>query len=302
MLLRPARSYRLALSALLLPVVLSASGVAHADDTATCLRTNENSQKLRREKRLKEAVEELKVCSRPSCPGAIQKDCTQWLREVEAILPTLSFTAKDGGGNDLTDVRVTMDGELLLQQLDGSAVPIDPGKHSFTFSHEGEEDQTQQILVSEGDKARKVEVRFGKSNGGNGGTGGDGRHYSPYPFVLGGLGAASLITGVALFVVGKNRFPEECKGSLATGNGGLAECRSENDDTAKRANSAITQSNIGTGLMIGGGVVLAGGITWFLIETFRTPEAKKAEEARRSRGPQVKPVFGLGSVGLQGTF
>lgn len=291
-----------ALPLLLLPVVLSIPQVAHADDTAMCLSANESSQKLRREKKLKDAMEQLKICSRPSCPGVIQKDCTQWLREVEATLPTVSFSAKDGGGSDLTDVRVTMDGEQILEQLDGSSVPVDPGKHTFTFAHSGEEDQSQDVLVNEGDKARKVEVRFGKSKGGTEPGGGGGSKYSSYPFVLGGVGAASLIAGVALFVVGKNRFPDECKGDLPQDPDGKSVCTSGDKATASRADSSITQSNIGTGLMIGGGVVLAGGITWFLVETFSSSEKKPEQEARRRLTPRVVPTFGLGSVGLQGTF
>lgn len=285
------------LPALLLPLALAVPGVARADDAAVCLRTNENSQKLRREKKLKEALEELKVCSQTSCPGAIQRDCTQWLREVEAVLPTLSFSAKDQKGGDLTDVSVSMDGQLLLQQLDGSAVPVDPGKHTFTFSRQGEPDTSQDVLVNEGDKARKVEVRFqGEAEKPSG------PRYSSYPFVFGGIGLAGLVTGSALFIVGKNRFPSECEGDLPEGEKGLSACRTDDDNLAKRANSAITQSNVGMGLMIGGGLVLAGGITWFLVETFTGSEKKAEQSARRAPAPRIVPTFGLGTLGVQGTF
>lgn len=282
----------------LVPLVLATPGLARADNTATCIATNENSQKLRREKKLREALEELKICSQPTCPSAVQRDCTQWMREVEAALPSVSFSAKDGAGTDLTDVRVDMDGQMILQQLDGSSVPVDPGKHTFKFSHEGDAEVAQEILVSEGDKARKIEVRF---KGGAKAEGSEGPHHSAFPFVLGGVGVAGLITGTALFVVGKNRFPNECKGDLTKNADGLTECGS--GDIPNRANSAVTQSNIGIGLLVGGSVALAGGITWFLVEQFSTPATETpAEAARRRLKPRVLPTFGLTSVGVQGTF
>ena len=285
-----------ALPALVVTLALGHPAPAHADDTAVCLRTNENSQKLRREKKLRDAAQELKICSQPSCPSAIQKDCAQWLREVEAALPSLSFSAKDAGGGDLTDVRVAMDGQLVVQQLDGSAVPIDPGKHTFTFSHEGEPDLTQEILVNEGDKARKVEVRF--SSGGVSQAAGAGSRYSPYPFVLGGLGVLGLATGAVLFGVGKGRFPDVCKGELPKDPSGLGQCGTTDD--ANRANSAVTQSNIGVGLLVGGSVVLAGGIGWFLIETLSKPaRTGPGESAHRVR---IVPTIGFRSIGVQGSF
>lgn len=276
--------------------VLGSVSPARADNTATCIATNENSQKLRREKKLREALEELKICSQPTCPSAVQRDCTQWLREVEAALPSLSFSAKDGAGADLTDVRVDMDGQLILQQLDGSSVPVDPGKHTFTFSHEGDAEATQEILVSEGDKARKIEVRF---KGGAKASAESPRH-SAFPFVLGGVGVVGLITGTALFAVGKGRFPDECKEAPENADG-LRVCGQ--GDTPNRANSAVTQSNIGIGLLVGSGVALAGGITWFVVEALATPSADTSARASRRRlQPRLVPSFGLTSVGVQGTF
>lgn len=284
-------------SVLLASLVVSVPSFAHADNTAECISTNENSQKLRREKKLREALVELKICSQPTCPSAVQRDCTQWLREVEAALPTVSFSAKDGAGNDLTDVRVDVDGKLVLQQLDGSSVAVNPGKHTFTFTHEGDAELTQEVLVSEGDKARKFEVRFK----GNARVESAAQH-SAIPFVLGGIGVASVITGAVLFVVGKNRFPDECRGELAKDAAtGLEQCGT--GEIPNRANSAVTQSSIGTGLLVGGSVALAGGITWFLVETFATSSAEKPTDAARRRvQPRILPSFGLRSVGLQGTF
>ena len=285
-------------------LVSSLSGLAHADDRE-CFRTNEKSQKLRREKKLTEAVKELRICSQPSCPNAVQKDCSQWLREVEAVLPTVSFGAKDQSGADLTDIRVAIDGEPLVEQLDGSAVAVNPGKHTFTFSHAGDPDSSQEVLVSEGDKARKIEVRFQGNALPPVADAGSSSSHSAGPFVLGGIGAAGLVGGIVLFAVGKGNFPDECAGELPTDAEGRRECRTKDQAVTDRATSSNTQSGIGVGLMVGGSLALAGGIGWFLVEAFSAPAAPaKAEETARRAAPKprVLPTFGLGSVGLQGTF
>ncbi len=47
------------------------------------------------------------------------------------------FEAKDGAGNDLVAVTVTMDGQRVTDKLDGLPLQLDPGEHRFTFESEG---------------------------------------------------------------------------------------------------------------------------------------------------------------------
>jgi hypothetical protein len=46
--------------------------------------------------------------------------------EINAAIPTVIFEAKDGAGGDLSAVRVTMDGEVLAERLEGTALSINP--------------------------------------------------------------------------------------------------------------------------------------------------------------------------------
>ena len=126
----------------LLPVAfglwLSASPAVAADPTKQeCVAANESAQDLQRTGKLREARASLAVCTAASCPGAVREDCGQRLKEVEAALPRLVFAAKDALGHDLGAVRVTIDGEPLLDKLDGSSTTVDPGEHHFTFEAEG---------------------------------------------------------------------------------------------------------------------------------------------------------------------
>lgn len=263
-----------------------------------CLSTNDKAQSLRAEKRLREAREQLKVCSQTSCPSAVQRDCSQWLREVDAALPTLSFAAKDSSGNDLTKVRVAVDGHVMLEELDGSAIPIDPGKHTFTFDHEGDRSVTQDLLVNEGDKARKIDVRFGggKTDAAPEGgtpTDGGGSKYSAVPFVLGGVGIAAMVGGF-IFMANRNAaIPDECK-EVA----GKCKGVSDGDPKLDEATRLKNQSYVGLGIGVAGAVALAGGVAWFIAETVATPK----RDANARLKPRVTPVFGLGYAGVGGTF
>lgn len=295
---------RLALLAALPLLMMGSVSSAWAQPVSAevCLSTNGKAQSLRAERKLREAREQLKVCSQPSCPSAVQRDCSQWLRDVEAALPTLSFAAKDANGSDLTKVRVLVDGHVLLEELDGSAIPLDPGKHSFTFEHEGAPSVTQELLVNEGDKARKIDVRF---DGGKGKTDGapeesgkpnasGGSKYSAVPFVLGGVGVAAMLGGF-IFMANRNAaIPDECKEVSGKCTG-----VSEGDPKLAEAASLKNQSYVGLGIGVGGAVVLTGGVIWFIAETVATP---KREDASRRLRPQITPVLGLGYAGIGGTF
>ncbi len=289
------------LAVLLLSSVASAQqrGAAASVSTETCLSTNDKAQSLRTEKRLREAREQLKICSQPSCPSAVQKDCSQWLREVEAALPTLSFSAKGAEGDDLTDVKVSVDGNPLLEELDGSAVPVDPGKHSFRFDHEGEASVTQEILVNEGDKARRVEVRFGKSETAprntSSGRQESGSRYSPYPFILGGVGAAAMIGGFAFMANRNTQIPDNCKRVS-----GRCDDVDKDDPILQEAASLKNQSYIGLGIGVGGAAVLAGGIVWFLVESVAPAKSKKPVDTRGTL--RLQPALGFGYAGLSGSF
>jgi hypothetical protein len=90
----------------------------------------------------------------------VQTDCAQWLTEVSRDLPTIVVVAKDKSGEDTTAVTVTMDGSPFLSQLDGKAVNVDPGPHTFHFELEGADPIDQQIVIRQGQKDRVVAVSF----------------------------------------------------------------------------------------------------------------------------------------------
>lgn len=118
------------------------------------------AQKLRKADKLIAARKELIECGAEACPAGLRKDCIEWLSEVEAVLPTVVVVARSADGRDLVEVSVSMDGELLTGRLDGRVQEVDPGPHLFQFDFEGAPSIRRQVIIRQGDKARKISVTF----------------------------------------------------------------------------------------------------------------------------------------------
>ncbi len=155
--------------------VLSPAAVAHAADStaAECVAAAEQGQKLQSQGQLLLAKEKLLSCGRDACPRVIRQDCTRWEGEVEAALPSVVFGVKDEQGNDVTDVKVWIDGVPTLTELTGTATPLDPGSHKFLFRRPGSPQPLRaSVLIRVGEKNRLVTAQWGKGSAGAGGEGG----------------------------------------------------------------------------------------------------------------------------------
>jgi hypothetical protein len=138
-----------------LALLLAATpAVAQASPTIQqCLAASNASVKLRASHELRKARAELLVCVAASCPVEIREECGKRMDRIIESLPTVVFETKDAAGHDLTNVKVTMDGaEVVAARIDGSAVTLDPGPHTFTFETPGEPLKTLDLVLHEGDK------------------------------------------------------------------------------------------------------------------------------------------------------
>ena len=142
------------------PLAWSAPARAGNEDLKTCADAAEKAQRSRNDGKLKDAREQLVICARSVCPGIIRKDCEPWLSELDGRMPTLVVSAKDGGGKELADVRVTIDGTLVTSKLDGKPIPIDPGPHAFKYEHDGSPTVEKNVVFREGEKGRVLDVVF----------------------------------------------------------------------------------------------------------------------------------------------
>ncbi len=135
--------------------------MAGAPTTSDCLGASEASFESANAHKLRMERAQLLVCAAPSCPADVRKECIRRVEELNAAIPTIIFDAKDGLGADVIAVKVTMDREVLTERLDGTALSVDPGEHTFTFETAAEPPVTRTVLVQEAQKDRRESVTFG---------------------------------------------------------------------------------------------------------------------------------------------
>jgi hypothetical protein len=75
-----------------------------------CIAANDAGQDLRRAGKLHAAHEKLAFCVSTSCPGPVREDCAQRLTEVDGVMPSLVFEAKDRAGSKGSSGGATFDG------------------------------------------------------------------------------------------------------------------------------------------------------------------------------------------------
>lgn len=196
--------------------VLAASSLAEAADEK-CADVYRNAQVQRKNGALRRARESLLVCVSDRCPAVLQPDCTRWLTEVEAALPSIAFAAKGADGHDVAAVRVVVDGQVVTETLDGKSLPIDPGSHALRFETAGEPPIEQTVVIREGEKARPVSVSWAKAPPPDAPGLAPAKRSGPptAAWVFGGVGLASLATFGVLSIHGMSRrsdLRDECFG------------------------------------------------------------------------------------------
>ncbi len=288
----PLRSTLAALAWLTTLLLVSfASRVARADETESCIQGAEQGYRLKGENKLVEARKRLQTCAGPSCPSALAPSCVEWLAEVEAALPSIVIHAQDGAGSDLRGVRVKVDGNTVASELDGTAIPIDPGAHTLRFELAGSADQTLEVIIRSGEKNRQVEVRFAAAP------------TKPEPeskprfsrapaviaFVVGGLAFdVAAATGIAAWV-DKTKLDEVCPTRQTCP---ASEAERVDRVAATSIASTVALPIAGTGL--GLGVLL-----WVL------SNPKPVAIFGRANAPSavtVEPMAGPGGAGIRGSF
>jgi hypothetical protein len=139
---------------------LAASAAARpalaAGNADACIAASEHAQELRNAGKLTAARDELMVCSRAECPKLVQTDCTKWMGEVLAALPSVVPGAKDPNGKDVVEAKFSIDGEVVLEALDGKPVPVDTGVHVFRLEAAGMKPVEERVVVRAGEQNRVV--------------------------------------------------------------------------------------------------------------------------------------------------
>jgi hypothetical protein len=274
------------LAPLLTAVVVLWVSAASAAPPVACDDSYVYAQRLRKDAKLIEAREELRVCARPACPSLMVSDCTRWLEEVDASIPSVVPLATDEHGVNLVDVKLSIDGVPRSSSLDGTAIDLDPGPHKFTFELASRPVSETIVLVAIGEKNKRVAVKL------------EGQPIVAAPpphdassaqriagITLGAAGVLTLGVGVAFGVDAlMQQHDAGCPGNV---------CGPGANPGALR--SAHADGNVSTVTLIAGGVLAAAGVTTWLLAP--RPTADRATAWIRPAAVSVSGGGGLGVVG-----
>ncbi|MEO8800958.1 MAG: hypothetical protein ABI551_23905 [Polyangiaceae bacterium] len=277
---------------------LATPAFAADTDATACANAYEKAQYLRRDKKLRAAHKELLVCSQTTCPQAVVGDCSTWLAEVEKGTPSVVFDARDSKGSSVSDVKVSMDGELLQSKLDGIAVQIDPGNHTFHFEPAKGTPGDQTALVLEGEKTRVITFTITGP-----GTGDAGGPVEPPPaqahsswtgqkttaVIVGGVGVVALGAGIIFGAMGSGQASSD------KNPGGCAPNCSDDEVSSIKTKLIISDVLIPVGI-----VGLAAGVVLFLT----APKGSSSTTVGLSRQIHfdATPTRNGAQLGVHGSF
>jgi hypothetical protein len=139
-------------------VTSTTSTVAHAEDVkARCVSSHEQAQRQRRAGHLLRAREHAITCAQSECPAPVRAECSPWVAELEAQLPTLVVTVEDLSQRPVADAAVRIDG--VDTPADGRPVTLDPGLHDVTCDARGVHSK-QAVAMVVGEKLHRVAFRM----------------------------------------------------------------------------------------------------------------------------------------------
>jgi len=185
-------------------MVQAADASAAPFDKKKCFAAHEQGQVARKDGKLGAAAEQFGVCAADQCPTEVREECAKWLAEARNAVPSVVPSAKGFDGRDLSDARVSVDGNLLTDRLDGRQHELDPGPHNFVFELPDGTKLEERFILNEGERNRLVSVDFSSLR------------KKPVPvvverpvptsvYLLAGVGLAALATGGVFGVLGKSK-------------------------------------------------------------------------------------------------
>ena len=272
---------------LALAVVLGAPA-ASAD--ATCISAYEQTQTLRKDRKLLAAKAQALICARDACPALLTKDCTRWLGELNSVIPTVVLDPRTPSGALRTDVHVKLDGAPLDEKIDGKPVPVEPGTHRFVFEAEGVKPAEVTLIVTESEKRKPVTVTLGGPDRlDTADAKGAARPVPIGVWIFGGASVAALATSVVFAIdgLGKKSDLDSCKPHCAP-----------SDVDAMSSSFTIADVALGAGVMAG-----AAAVYLFLTRPSAESSAAPAPASARARAtPCATPLPGGGAVGVSAVF
>jgi hypothetical protein len=262
---------RHAATVLLLASALTEANLARAQDIDACIEASAKARTLRKARKLIDARTSLSRCSASACPDAVGSFCRQRLAEVVREIPSIVFVAKDGRGRDLAAVKLSIDGAVFADHLDGSSIELDPGEHVFRFEYAGQEPVVERFVLREGEHDRRETILIGPGPTPTSEADSQTERADTQrtiALVVTGAGVAGLITGGvfgALTISAHNEYEQDCGSNIGAPPG---QCTAQG---FRGEGDAANKGNLATAFFIAGGLATAAGAVWY----FLAPSGRK---------------------------
>ena len=133
---------------------------ALAADKRECIQASDDGQALRLDGKLLEARDKFLVCADRTCPSVVSSACSEWLTGLDAQIPSILPTARDGAGHDVVGATLAIDGGAS-KALDGRPVSLDPGTHALRVRAPDGRESSQSVVLREGEQRRAIELVLG---------------------------------------------------------------------------------------------------------------------------------------------
>jgi hypothetical protein len=275
------------------------SAIAADDPTAQCIASSDKGLELRKQGKLIEARPVLAACAAPACGADISGVCQKRLADINSVMPSIVFLPKDGSGNDVAGVKMTIDGASTSETLDGRPVALDPGAHTFKFEAAGQPPVERSFVLVEGAKDRQERVDMapvpstagpaGSTTATLGGTATEhpGGTQKTVGFVVGGAGVLGIAAGSVFGLLASSKWSaskSDCGSPANCPN--HAQAVSEHD-------TAASDATVSTVAFVVGGAALATSVLLLVM----APKESPAPATTGSR-LQVSPGVGPGGVSL----
>jgi hypothetical protein len=287
----PFRTFLFGLPAFVFALALPTSARAAPPSKEECIDAHSKAQDARERGQLSDAKRLFMMCAQQACPALVQADCAKFGEDLGRSIPSVSFSARDGRGNDLPDAQVFIDGNLVASRLDdGRAHDVDPGKHSVRFVR-GNKETTVSVVFSVGERGRNISVTLGDGAPPPGAVDSHIETSPPHasrsalPLVVAAVGGAALVGGTVLGIVGLEKVPSQCSTSGH-------ECAAPpGDKVFSDAKSAVNLANVGLAVGIVGLVVGVGGLIWYFSSSPSNATSTAARLFPRASGPDGTVSF-----------
>lgn len=130
---------------------------AAADVKRECIDASTAGQTSRDAGQWLEARAQFLRCASDACPAVVRSSCSQWLSDVEGLIPSVVIRAADAHDLDITDGTAMVDGVPV--PLDGKPVSLDPGPHSIVVKTPSGLHLEKKVLLAAGERSRLIELR-----------------------------------------------------------------------------------------------------------------------------------------------